>query len=527
MNEAPAIPRPSSRRRAAPAGHTDLADLTAVLRASLVDYLSGRTCTPHADAARDAALAELRVRGQDRVLRDLDDNLADIEALYGQVRAELELHDVDLPIERDLIQRLHLLRATIAATDPYGAGDVEEQCWMHVQQFYYDAIDAAQRLIDRRAGRIPTPGQYDEDGHVRRYDIRGISARSRWQAGLNVAEVAVPNPFEARVLPTFAPTLAHMLWHQFVPWGTLWWHDFERTTLGWLKKNHLARLRYDSSRQAVVRTIGREHLHGNTEIFDAVARRVRHNVILAASHRLGFMDFPFFAEVLRDVPHIVWANNSFYTPGMARKLARSRSAIPVRGHGRLAFRDAIDLTIRVFAEDGLPLFIMADGATKNMLYGQYLRVKRGIRVLVDECVRRRGDGDRGTFILPITFDDPFAYLLDFEDEIRVNIHPPIEITMPTSPQAHTSVFDESAHNGGDALLNHLEALYFVNSVQARVGLIAPRVVPGVERWYALSRGGRRGGGLRGWLRRRANMSVYDLARMSAAIWREEAGYKAP
>ncbi|HRX84783.1 MAG TPA: hypothetical protein P5572_07175 [Phycisphaerae bacterium] len=491
-----------------PSDRTNLADISETLRSSLADYLAGRSSHPEADAERDAALAELRARGQQQVLHDLDANIADIEGLYAEVCSKRDLHAVDLPVERDLLGRLHDLRAQFRAADPYSSAKVEEVCWILVQQFYCDAIDCAQRLLVREAGGLPAPGTYDEDGRVLRQNVMGITARTRRQALMNAVEVAVPNPLETRVTRTFAPTLLHMLWHQFVPWGELWWHDFEKTTLGWLGENGFSRLR--GERRRVVRVEGQEHLRDNAEIYDAAARRIRHNVVIAASHRLGFMDFPFFADVLRDVPHIVWANNSFYTPGMAKKLARSRSAIPVRGVGRMPFSDAIDLTIRVFTEDGLPLFIMSDGATKNMQYGQYLRVKRGVRVLVDECVRRHAGTGRRTFVVPMTFDDPFAYLFGLEDEIVVRVHPPIEVTEPTSPEAHTSVFDESAFNGGDALLNQLEAIYFAHSLQARAGLWQPRVVAAARAWRAEHLRG-----LRGWARRRWNMSVYDLCRLTA------------
>lgn len=496
--------------RSPQAGSTDLADLTATLRASLAEYLAGRAPVPAPDAAREAALAELRTRGQDRLLNDLDFNLAELERLYAEVAHTRELHDVDLPVERDLLRRLAELRDQARASDPYASAGIEEQCWILVQQFHCDAIDCAQRLLEREAGGTPPPGNYDADGHVARSDVMGITARTRRQALMNAVEVAVPNPLESRFTRTFLPTLLHMLWHQFVPWGDLWWHDFERTTLGWLKEDGFSRLRHE--RRQVVRVVGTEHLQGNRELFDGRTGKTRHNVVIAASHRLGFMDFPFFAEVLRDVPHIVWANNSFYTPGMARKLARSRSAIPVRGVGRMPFNEAIDLTIRVFTEDGLPLFIMSDGATKNMPYGHYLRVKRGVRVLVDECVRRHSRSGRRTFVVPMSFDDPFAYLLGIEDEITVRVHPPMEITTPTSPAAHTSLFDEAAFNGGDPLINQLEALYFVHSLQARVGLWTPQVIPAARAWRA-----ERLRGVRGWLRRRWNMTVYDLCRLTAGM----------
>jgi len=514
-------------------GHSDLTDVAQTLRAALADYLAGRAGGCQQSAGRDAALAVLRERGRQRVLCDLDANLVSLRHLYAAVAEANDLHDYDLPVERDLLDRLLRLRDETRCTDPYGAGAVEESCWILVQQFYCDAVDCAHRLLAREQGHIPPAGKYDEAGRVRRFAVMGISARSRLQAALNAIEVAVPNPIEMRLSRTMLPTLLHMMRHQLIPWGELRWHEFERTTLSWLAPQGFARLRGMIDARAAgrrqanpvecrVRVLGREYLQDNAELFDAGSGRMRHNVVIAASHRLGFLDFPLFAEALRGVPHMVWANNAFYTPGMARKLARSRTAIPIRGVGRMAFRDAIDLTIRVMSEDGLPLFLMSDGATKNLLYGQYLRVKRGVRVLVDECARRSRGTSRRTFVVPMTFDDPIAYLLGWENEIRVGLHPPIEITEPTSSDAHTSLFDESRINGGDPLLNQLEAIYFVHSLQARIGLNGPDVVAAARVWLH-----ERHPGMRGWLRRRWNMSVLDLCRIGAVRARELGSQIAP
>ncbi len=43
---------------------------------------------------------------------------------------------------------------------------------------------------------------------------------------------------------------------------------------------------------------GREVLCRNPELFDLATGKARHNIIAATSHRLGFLDFPFFTEML-------------------------------------------------------------------------------------------------------------------------------------------------------------------------------------------------------------------------------------
>ena len=52
--------------------------------------------------------------------------------------------------------------------------------------------------------------------------------------------------------------------HEFVPWGELRWHEFEKTCLGWLSPEGLSRLR--GERRNIVRVSGAEHLTGNGEI---------------------------------------------------------------------------------------------------------------------------------------------------------------------------------------------------------------------------------------------------------------------
>ncbi len=470
----------------------------------MAPYLTGRVTSSQPDADRDAALAEHRALAADQIQHDLDYNLQQMTRFCDAVIARQGAGEAEPAVERDLLGHLRRRRDTLAEVDPFRSAKAEEQCWINLQQFYLDALELAERLLARETGGRQGRVRRQSDGTLRRYNVSGFEAYTRAESALRTVEVAVPNPFEMRLTRTMLPTLLHMGWHQVWPWSRLRWCDFERTTLRWLRDGGIARLRGEKSTR--VRFVGRERLEDNDELFDPATGKARHNLILAGSHRVGFLDFPYFSEVLRHVDHAVWANNAFYTPGMARKMARSRTAIPIRGQGRGAMDDAVELTIEVMADDGVPLFIMADGSTKNLLYGQYLRVKRGIRVLADESVRRSAAAGRKTLIAPMTFDDPVAYLVGRCDEVVVTVHPLLEITTPTSSEPHSSVFDETAFNGGDNLLNHLEALYLLHSPEGREGLRTPDVLA-----VARAKHGRRlSRGWRGWLRRRFHLSVFDL-----------------
>ena len=120
--------------------------------------------------------------------------------------------------------------------------------------------------------------------------------------------------------------------------------------------------------------------------------------------------------------------------------------------------------------------------------------------------RPRSKGRR-TFVIPITYDDPLGYLMGYDDLVTTKLHPPLEIVEPTTEERYTSVFDDSAFNGGDPLLNHLEGLFVANCMMSRHGLRVPDVIDTVTRRHLM----RRTPGVRGWLRSRLRASTFDLS----------------
>ena len=444
-------------------------DLCDKLRGTLGDYLSGRTVGPGGDENRNLWLKQLKAEVNQRIHHDVEYNLKELQD-YSQEVGLTSASQSQKTVIKDSFSRLNEVKEFIVSNNPSQSSQLEEQCWLAVQQFYADALDLAERLVDLESGRKKAAKPvFKKDGSLKRYDMMGVSSYRRLQTCLIAADVAVPNTFEMRFCRTMLPTVLHLIWHQIIPWGDLYWCDFEKTTLGWLHPDGLSRLRGKAGEVGTFH--GREVLDDNSHLFDPDTRKTRHNVILVGAHRLGFLDFPFWTDMFRNTPHAVWANNAFYGAGMAKKLAKGRTTIPIRGTGKLPLKEALDQSISIIAEDKLPLFIIADGSQPNMMYGDQKRVKKGLRLLVDECIRQTASKGRKTYVLPITFDDPLGFLRGFDDQVKTTMHPPIEITEPSSDKPYTSVFDDTKINGGDEFTHPIgnSVRYPLYVGQARIG----------------------------------------------------------
>ena len=493
--------------------HTSLTSLCARLRATLAPYLDGTAPTPIASERRDALLVEAR-SAYDRQLRhDLDYNIFTLSRYASSVSNRIQRDVRRIPVIGDLLRRLEQSRRFLRVTDAWSGSRVEEACWLATQQFYCDGLELADRLIDVDHGRSvrhwPRP---DAFGDLRRRNLLGITAYSWPTAAGRAVDVLAPNFWQMRFFTTLFPTIWRVLYHMAVPWGGASWAQFERSTLGWLGRDGFRRLRGGGQR-GDIRFYGARRVIDDPQLFDRRTNRLRHNVIFCGSHRTGFLDFPFFAHLLRDVPHAVWANNSFYGPGMARKLARDPATICVRGQGKLPIFDAIDRTIDVMKRHGLALFIIADGSQPNMMYGNQVRIKRGIRLLADESVRQCAASGRRTFVVPMSFDDPLGYLCGLDDGVDVTMHRPIEIVSPSTDQSRSSRFDEAVINGGDCLLNQLEALFMCHSLAARHGFDTPRVLETARRRHRQAVATARSPGrLRSYLASRCPTPVSQLRR---------------
>ena len=357
------------------------------IRDSFVEYEAGQQDSPKADSVREACLQEVRQTVSRQIVKDADYNLLRLRDWTAEVSSTIGMDLSKQALVADLLDRIRAGRDFLTDTDASVSSRVEEQCWLALQQFYIDGLDLAEYLHScREKGVVPRSPKVLNGGGIRRREILGISSYSWIRTATLAMDVAVPNWTQMRFCRSMLPTLVHLLWHQLVPWGPLCWCDFERTTLGWLRPDGFARLR--GQRGNIAEFQRREIVDDNPQLFDRQTRKTHHNVILVGAHRLGFLDFPFWTEMFRRTDHAVWANNAFYGPGMAKKLARGRTTVPIRGVGRMPLEQALDRSISILAEDRMPLFIIADGSQPNMMYGDQKRVKRGLRLLVDECVRQ-------------------------------------------------------------------------------------------------------------------------------------------
>ena len=481
----------------------------------LTDLLSGYTNSSSWSIdncpQRDAQLARFRAAVTAQILHDLDYNTARLLAFARILSARAGCDVARLPVPADGFRRLEELSAFMHHSEPYGRSSLEEERWIALHQYYFDALDLAERLCDLADGKEHARGiKLEAQGTIRRHGFFGVTGYSLAQSLVQALSVAVPDIFNARWSRTLLPSLAFIGSHHLWPPKRLDWMRFERTTLGWLSRDGFAQL--GNQDRCVVEFKGRDRLIADLELFDPSDRTTRHNIIVAASHRTGFLDYPFWTVMLRDIRHGLWVNNSFYGPAIERKTHQEPLMIPARGSGKSSIKRLLDNTLHVLSDLKAPVLIVADGSQPSLLYGDQVRVKRGLRLVVDESVRRRQATGRRTFVIPLTFNDPVSYLRGLSDRIVVECHPPIEIDRPSCDKAYESHFVSGQINGGDDLLNHLEALFLLNTMQPQFGMGTPDVLSAVRD----RRRRRRSVGARAWLRSKFNTSICDLSRSAIA-----------
>ena len=334
----------------------------------------------------------------------------------------------------------------------------------------------------------------------RRWEAADLTATTRWQAYKNVLDLIVPCPFEADLARTMLPGVMFECSHYVNPWKAMRYAEFEDCVLGWTRRGGFQRLRSGSN--PAVRIAGLQRLVGNRNLFDPETGRTRANVIITAAHRLGFLDIPLVVEVIRGFRHGLWVNTAAYGAGIARKFSQDALVVPVRGEGSLSATAAIRATRDLLTVAKVPVVIIADGSQPHLFYGHQLRLKPGVRVAADTAIRASVESGRKTFIVPITLNDPVAFIRGQRDEILVTVHEPLAVDA-----SHTRGHGTSP-GGGDDLLNHLEVLFLLNTAHVEYGLASPRVVRTVvNRRRRLARQG----GVRAWIEARFHASIGDLA----------------
>ena len=430
---------------------------------------------PKPNPDRDRLLGEYRRILVGRIHDDAAANLAELQALVRSRSDHAGIGLARTPVGADALARLRDGLTRITGIDPYVDTKSEERWWYALHQFYIDGLALADRLLTVRRPESPRRWQRPP----RRIEVVGTSFPGLAHALVTGIEIPIPNVGRINPFDTYVPTLLHLLAHHVFPGKHFRCTDMFASSLGWIRRGGFNRMR--GLHGATVRFEGLEHLH-NDSLFDLDTWRTRHNVIIAASHRMGYLDWPLFFEPLRKIRMGVWAHNAFFGPGMERKIARDRYSIAIRGNHAPPLEVSLARTADLLTDARVPVFIMVDGAQPPMFYGQQMRVKKGVRLVVNETIRRSRGTDRHTYVLPLSLNDPVGFVQERQDVMRVAFHPPVLVDSVLElrrPEPETRSPGGGLPAAGDPLINHLEALFLLETTHAVKGLPQPRIVPTV------------------------------------------------
>ena len=374
----------------------------------------------------------------------------------------------------------------------------ELACWNATQQFYCDALALGSRLliIERDGRRRPKPL-----GRLRRHGrMDGASSYSFAQAVVNAVEQAVPNLLEVR------PVGSLLAWLIYVGRCSL----FTRPRFDWSTMLQHARRFYRCGGLASLSGVqGDAHeVHGlqqfwsDDKFFDSRTGQTRHNIILVFSHRHVVLDLAFLALALEGHDSGVVGNEAF----LPKSAVRDPRIVLVSPSQGCAMDATLAKCANVLVEQRLPLVIAVDGGGPYLLYGQQMRVKRGIRLIIEYLKKRGGSAGRKTYIVPLSFNDVVSLVKGLDQRVKITLHKPIcsdDIAPPIKKP------DPELLNWGDPLLNHLELLFLVHTGQVRHGWRTPRVIETTRRVHRLLQEDH---SFRGRLRRLFHVSISDLSR---------------
>ncbi len=446
------------------------------------------------DLERDRLLADYRRQFTEQVVHDLSYNLQHLwtwakEIGSSQARVPAVLRDGRI---QDGIRRLNKLRQFAMSNDGWSGNRLERECGTCVQQFYFDALALADRLLDLELGRTLRRRR------SRRLEISGAASSRPAQALANVVDLVIPGMPGMRPLRALLPAVTYHATRLALPWAPCRYAD-------WLTKvrrisNSGALGSIGSPGRDVVERHGIDDFCRDRFFFDQATGKTRQNIILAFSHRHSLYDHIVIAESLGALDHAVWGNGQYFP----RSAARDRRFVLVYPSQKKSLDGALAKSAELVLHQRVPLLIAVDGGIPYLCYGQQMRVKRGIRLLIDYL--KAADSSRRTYIVPVSFDDTASFIRGLDPCIRVTAHPPIcvdDIAQPQSPP------DRERVNWGDPLLTYLECLFLTNTGQIRHGWHTPPVIETVRRVRREIRNHR---SLRNSLRGLFHASLYDLSR---------------
>ena len=459
---------------------------------------SGSKIVLEPDAERDRLLADYRRQFTEQMLHDASYNLQQLwqwanKIDASRVAASRVLDDAQV---RDGFRRLDRLRCELINTDCWAGDDDEIDCGVAFQQFYVDALQLGDRLRRVQGGQRP---RFKPGKKLRRLEIPSAASYRIVQALFNAVDVAVPGVAHLRPLRSLIPSVFYIAMRSALPWPPYRAHEYEKKLHVILASGALGSL--NSSASEVVRLRGFDEFFRDPHFFEPRTGKTRHNIILALSHRQSVYDIAIMAEVLHGIDHGVWSNPRY----LPKSLKSDPKSVIVEPEGRKALRALREKSAAILQDARIPLAIFAAGSIPYLLYGQQMRVRRGIRMLVDHLAKIGAGNSRRTYVVPVTFDDTVAFIRGLDPHITVTVHQPIctdDIHWEKSAARRGQI------NRGDPLLNHLECLFLANSGQVRHGWSTPQVIKTIQRVHHSLKFGHT---LRDRFRRAVHPSIYDLS----------------
>ena len=452
------------------------------------------------DEALTRMLTASRHLFQSQVVHDFGYNL---QRLWHEAERLDARHDVfgDARI-RGHLRHLDTIRRFFLDNDQWSSSRIELACWNAFHQFYCDALALADRLWQYEAGCRP---RCVSEEKLKRRERPGASSYDPAQALVNLVEQAIPNVFHAKPLRGLAPILVYQGIRSVLPWPP--WRS-----LGYLQRAHRmltagTLANYAAPGGPVVERIDCIDLLNDPHFFDPVTRRTRQNIIFALSHRHSFLDLALSFEAFPGLSFASWSNIQYFP----KSAATDPFIVTVNPAESRRLERTLARTADLVIHQRFPLTSYVDGGTPYLPYGQQMRVKPGIRLMVDYLAAQSRGTARRTYIVPVSYDDTITFIRGLDSKITLTLHRPIcadEIAAaPRRP-------DRKSINRGDPLITHLEAHFMAHTGQVRHGWQTPCVIDTVRRARARFA---RDNSLRGRLRKPFHASIFDLCRADELI----------
>ena len=451
------------------------------------------------DLERDRLLADYRRQFTEQVVHDLSYNLQRLwdwakEIDSSRARTPAVLRDGHI---QDGFGRLNKLRRFLIDNDAWSGNRAELECGLAFQQFYCDALALGDRLWGLERG-IRLRRRRPEK--LRRTEIPGAGSYDFFQALVSAAEIGIPNILTIRPLRGLLPAAIYQFTRLALPWPPFRYAKWLEGVRYILTSGAFGSINARSGTKVVSR--GVDEFYSDPYFFDQATGKTKHNIILAFAHRHPTFDMALVAEVFNGRAHGVWGNRHYFP----RSAVSDPTIVLVEQAGKKAMNIALARSDDILSHQQRPLVISVDGAIPYLCYGQQMRIKRGIRLLVDYLRSISGQGGRRTYIVPASFDDPVSFIRGLDSSVRIAFHQPIctdGIAPALSPP------DPGPINWGDPLLNYLECLFLTNTGQVRHGWRTPSVIRTVRRAREESSGNQ---AWRSRLRGRFHPTLFDLSR---------------